>query len=179
MGINSPKGNSRNVAAEGGIVSVYYGGTLIGALIAGSLADRAGRIKAVVFGSMWALLGAVLQASAQNIAWMCCVRIFGAYVSSLDIVESSLSFPLSLSLFQGSPSPPKQTKTDFEIASQARVLAGIGVGAIDCVIPVWSAEVSSHSARGAFLAIEFFMVRQLPPTSSTWLIIVRILAVLL
>ena len=77
VGINSPKGNSRNVAAEGGIVSVYYGGTLIGALLAGSLADRAGRIKAVVFGSMWALLGAVLQASAQNIAWMCC----GTYIS--------------------------------------------------------------------------------------------------
>ena len=73
VGINSPKTSSRNVAAEGGIVSVYYAGTLIGALVAGSLADRAGRIKAVVFGSMWALLGAVLQASAQNIAWMCCV----------------------------------------------------------------------------------------------------------
>ena len=120
VGINSPKDNSRNVAAEGGIVAVYYGGTLIGALIAGSLADRAGRIKAVVFGSMWALLGAVLQASAQNIAWMCC----------------------------------------------ARVIAGVGVGAIDCVIPVWSAEVSSHSARGAFLAIEFFMVRQLNLSTS-------------
>ena len=112
MGINPIEGNQRNTAALGGIVSVYYGGTLIGALIAGSLADRAGRIKAVVFGSMWALLGAVLQASAQNITWMCC----------------------------------------------ARVIAGVGVGAIDCVIPVWSAEVSSHSARGAFLAIEFFMV---------------------
>lgn len=102
----------RNVAAEGGIVAIYYVGTLIGALIAGSLADRSGRIKAVVFGAMWALLGAILQASAYNIAWMCC----------------------------------------------ARVIAGVGVGAIDCVIPVWSAEVSSHSARGAFLAIEFFMV---------------------
>lgn len=106
-------GNSRNVAAEGGIVAVYYGGTTIGALVAGSLADRCGRIKAVVFGSMWALLGAVLQASAYNITWMCC----------------------------------------------ARVIAGVGVGAIDCVIPVWSAEVSSHQARGAFLALEFFMVR--------------------
>ena len=123
VGINSPKDNSRNVAAEGGIVAVYYGGTLIGALIAGSLADRAGRIKAVIFGSMWALLGAVLQASAQNIAWMCC----------------------------------------------ARVIAGVGVGAIDCVIPVWSAEVSSHSARGAFLAIEFFMVRGVPSASLIWL----------
>ncbi|KAL8997303.1 MAG: hypothetical protein Q9169_003395 [Polycauliona sp. 2 TL-2023] len=28
----------------------------------------------------------------------------------------------------------------------ARVISGVGVGAIDCVVPVWSAEVSSHSA---------------------------------
>lgn len=112
MGINPIKGNSRNVAAEGGIVCVYYGGTLIGALVAGALADRCGRIKAVVFGSLWALVGAVLQAAAQDISMMCV----------------------------------------------ARVIAGVGVGAIDCVVPVWSAEVSSHSARGAFLAIEFFMV---------------------
>jgi MFS family permease len=114
MGIYPTK-KSRNVAAEGGIVAVYYCGTLVGALIAGSLADCCGRIKAVVFGSMWALLGAALQASAYNITWMCC----------------------------------------------ARVIAGLGVGAIDCVVPVWSAEVSSHSARGAFLAIEFFMVSRL------------------
>ena len=91
---------------------MYYGGTLIGALIAGSLADRCDRIKAVVFDSLWALLGAVLQASAYNVAWMTC----------------------------------------------ARVIAGVGVRAINCVIPVWSADVSSHSARGAFLAIEFFTV---------------------
>ena len=112
MGIAPVKGNSRNVAAEGGIVAVYYGGTLIGALVAGSLADRMGRIKAVVFGALWALLGAVLQASAYNIAWMCC----------------------------------------------ARVIAGVGVGAVACVIPVWSADVSSDAARGGLLAIEFFMV---------------------
>ena len=105
-------GNSRNVALEGGIVAVYYVGTLVGALVAGSLADRCGRIKAVVFGSLWSLLGAAMQVSAQNIVWMCV----------------------------------------------ARAVAGVGVGAIDCVVPVWSAEVSSNSARGAFLAVEFFMV---------------------
>ncbi|KAI9728317.1 MAG: hypothetical protein M1834_007721 [Cirrosporium novae-zelandiae] len=111
MGIYPLDNNQRNTAAEGGIVAVYYGGTLIGALIAGSLADRAGRIKAIIFGCFWALLGAALQASAYNITWMCC----------------------------------------------ARVIAGVGVGAMDAVVPVWSAEVSSHSARGAFLAIEFVM----------------------
>ncbi|KAL4942310.1 hypothetical protein BDV06DRAFT_211969 [Aspergillus oleicola] len=111
MGIYPLEGSSRNTAAEGGIVAVYYGGTLLGALLAGSLADRCGRIKAIVFGCLWALLGAVLQASAYNITWMCL----------------------------------------------ARVISGIGVGSIDCVVPVWSAEVSSHSARGAFLALEFVM----------------------
>ena len=63
MGIYPTK-KSRNVAAEGGIVAVYYSGTLIGALIADSLVDRCGRIKAVAFGSMWAPFGAVLQGSA-------------------------------------------------------------------------------------------------------------------
>ncbi|KAK5806824.1 hypothetical protein VI817_001082 [Penicillium citrinum] len=109
--ISLMQGSSRNTAAEGGIVAVYYGGTIIGSLMAGCLADRCGRIKSIVFGCLWAALGAVLQTSAYNITWMC----FG------------------------------------------RVIAGIGVGAIDCVIPVWSAEVSSHSARGAFLALEFVM----------------------
>ncbi|KAI9682145.1 MAG: hypothetical protein M1817_000199 [Caeruleum heppii] len=111
MGIYPVEGNKRNVAGQGGIVCVYYGGTLIGALIAGSLADRSGRIKAVVFGCLWAFIGAILQAAAQDITMMCI----------------------------------------------GRVVSGLGVGAIDCVVPVWSAEVSSHKARGAFLAIEFFM----------------------
>ncbi|KAL9632737.1 MAG: hypothetical protein Q9204_003672 [Flavoplaca sp. TL-2023a] len=81
MGIAPIEGNSRNVAALGGIVSVYYGGTLIGALIAGSLADRMGRIKAVVFGCLWALLGAVFQASAYNITWIC----FGQVISGVGV----------------------------------------------------------------------------------------------
>lgn len=79
MGIYPLEGSSRNTAAEGGIVAVYYGGTLVGALMAGSLADRCGRIKAIVFGCLWALLGSVLQASAYNIAWMCCARVICLY----------------------------------------------------------------------------------------------------
>lgn len=80
MGIYPLKGSSRNTAAEGGIVAVYYGGTLVGALMAGSFADRCGRIKAIVFGCLWALLGSVLQASAYNITWMCCARVICAYL---------------------------------------------------------------------------------------------------
>ena len=82
-----------------------------------------------MLGVMISIIGAVFQSSAQNITWMCC----------------------------------------------ARVVTGLGVGAIDAgewynylehlssdsslnaVIPVWSSEVSSHQARGSFLAIEFFL----------------------
>ncbi|KAF7969166.1 hypothetical protein HWV62_28222 [Athelia sp. TMB] len=111
MGIYPTVGNQRNTAALGGIVAVYYGGSLIGALFGGELADRAGRITAIMLGVMVSIIGAVFQSSAQNITWMCC----------------------------------------------ARVVTGLGVGAIDAVIPVWSSEVSSHQARGSFLAIEFFL----------------------
>ncbi|TFY61418.1 hypothetical protein EVJ58_g4528 [Rhodofomes roseus] len=55
---------------EGGIVSIYYLGTLIGALMGGVLGDRIGRIKTMLVGSLWVLIGASLQCSAQNIAWM-------------------------------------------------------------------------------------------------------------
>lgn len=71
------QGSSRNTAAEGGIVAVYYGGTIIGSLMAGCLADRCGRIKSIVFGCLWAALGAVLQTSAYNITWMCFGRVIG------------------------------------------------------------------------------------------------------
>ncbi|KAG1813792.1 hypothetical protein EV424DRAFT_1415628 [Suillus variegatus] len=111
MGIYPTTGNSRNLAALGGIVSVYYGGSLIGALLGGSIADRSGRITAIILGVIVSIIGATFQASAMNITWMCC----------------------------------------------ARVVTGLGVGAIDAVIPVWSSEVSSHTARGSFLAIEFFL----------------------
>lgn len=60
---------------QGGIVSVYYLGTLVGALMGGWFGDRYGRIKAIAFGSVWAILGACLQGSAQNHEWMICARL--------------------------------------------------------------------------------------------------------
>ncbi|KAL5478968.1 hypothetical protein ACEPAI_2255 [Sanghuangporus weigelae] len=94
---------------QGGIVSIYYFGTLIGALWGGSVGDKIGRVKTMFIGSLWILLGATLQTSAQNTAWMCC----------------------------------------------ARVINGIGTGYLNAIVPVWSAEVASHTSRGAFIAFEF------------------------
>lgn len=64
-----------NSILQGGIVSVYYLGTLIGALAGGSFADKRGRIKTIALGAAWAVFGATLQCSAQNHNWMICARL--------------------------------------------------------------------------------------------------------
>lgn len=59
---------------QGGIVSVYYLGTLIGCLFGGWTGDKLGRIKTIALGAAWAIFGATLQCSAQNASWMICAR---------------------------------------------------------------------------------------------------------
>lgn len=59
---------------QGGIVSVYYLGTLFGCLLGGWVGDKLGRIRAIAIGSVWAIIGAALQCSAQNHNWMICSR---------------------------------------------------------------------------------------------------------
>ncbi|KAH8902905.1 general substrate transporter [Coniochaeta sp. PMI_546] len=59
---------------QGGIVSVYYLGTLFGCLGGGWLGDKMGRIKTIAAGAVWAIVGAALQCSAQNKDWMICAR---------------------------------------------------------------------------------------------------------
>ena len=59
-----------NPLLQGGIVSIYYLGTLMGCLVGGSFGDRYGRIKTIGLGAFWAVIGASLQASAMNAPWM-------------------------------------------------------------------------------------------------------------
>lgn len=61
-----------NSLLQGGIVSVYYLGTLFGCLLGGWVGDKVGRIKTIALGAAWAVLGASLQCSAQNHDWMIC-----------------------------------------------------------------------------------------------------------
>ncbi|KAI9814800.1 MAG: hypothetical protein M1827_003066 [Pycnora praestabilis] len=60
---------------QGGIVSIYYLGTLVGCLIGGSFGERYGRIKTIALGAAWAVVGATLQCSAQNHSWMIGARL--------------------------------------------------------------------------------------------------------
>lgn len=59
-----------NTLKQGGIVSIYYLGTLIGCLAGGSVGDRYGRIKTIALGAAWGVIGASLQTSAMNATWM-------------------------------------------------------------------------------------------------------------
>ena len=81
-----------NTLLQGGIVSIYYLGTLIGCLIGGSFGDRYGRIKTIALGAGWAVIGATLQTSAQNHTWMICGKLSlleQLVVASADIQASS------------------------------------------------------------------------------------------
>ncbi|CDK25041.1 unnamed protein product [Kuraishia capsulata CBS 1993] len=73
MGVNN--GTDRDSAAKGGIVSIWFLGFGLGAIMVGSYADRIGRLRTAFLGCLWALLGAALQCSAQNITWMMFSRI--------------------------------------------------------------------------------------------------------
>ena len=59
----------------GGIVAIYYLGTLVGCLMGGPFSDRYGRKKTVVVGCCWAFVGAILMTCAMNSSWMLCARI--------------------------------------------------------------------------------------------------------
>ncbi|SMR61403.1 unnamed protein product [Zymoseptoria tritici ST99CH_3D1] len=60
---------------QGGIVSVYYLGTLVGCLLGGWVGDKVGRVKTIALGAVWAVFGACLQCSAMNANWMICARL--------------------------------------------------------------------------------------------------------
>lgn len=60
-----------NSTKQGGIVAVYYFGTLIGAIWGGFQSDRWGRINAIGAGALVGIFGAALQCSARDTSWMC------------------------------------------------------------------------------------------------------------
>lgn len=66
---------------QGGITASMSAGSFIGALVAGYLADKFGRRKALQIASVIWVIGAVLQCSAQNVGHL----IAGRIVSGLSI----------------------------------------------------------------------------------------------
>jgi sugar porter (SP) family MFS transporter len=72
---------------EGGIVAIYYFGTLLGAILGGAVGDRIGRVNCVRLGCVRVMLGAALQASAMNSDWMLCSRVInGVGTGILNVI---------------------------------------------------------------------------------------------
>lgn len=55
---------------QGGIMAIFYFGTLVGCLSGGAFGDKYGRIGTIGLGALWAIFGAALQTAAENPSWM-------------------------------------------------------------------------------------------------------------
>ena len=55
---------------QGGIMAIFYFGTMVGCLAGGAFGDRFGRIGTIGVGALWAIFGASLQSAAENPSWM-------------------------------------------------------------------------------------------------------------
>ncbi|KAL8997384.1 MAG: hypothetical protein Q9169_003315 [Polycauliona sp. 2 TL-2023] len=76
-----------NSLLQGGIVSVYYLGTLIGCMLGGWIGEKVGRIKVMGLACVWAIVGATLQTSAMNASWMICARLInGIGTGMLNVI---------------------------------------------------------------------------------------------
>ncbi|RYN95345.1 hypothetical protein AA0120_g3852 [Alternaria tenuissima] len=109
VGIGTSDGKITDTLHEGGIVSIYYLGCIVGSFLGGWLADRIGRINGLWIGAVFALVGGALQAATQS--------------------------------------------SDFILV--ARIVTGLGTGALTGITPVLVSETSSASHRGGFLGYVF------------------------
>ena len=104
-----PSGTVTKTTTQGGIVSIYYLGAIVGCFVGGWVADRIGRINGIFFAAMFALVGGALQSATQSL--------------------------------------------DFILV--ARVVTGLGTGALTGITPVLISEVSASDHRGGFLGYVF------------------------
>ncbi|GJN70047.1 hypothetical protein PLICBS_004099 [Purpureocillium lilacinum] len=98
-----------NATKQGGLVSVYYFGSMFGCFIAGWFGDKYGRKKGVWLGALFGILGGSLMAASQNANMFIC----------------------------------------------ARVIAGIGIGFINTIVPPWISELATAHNRGSNFALIF------------------------
>lgn len=102
MGFANEHGHVINPSLQGGIVSTYYAGSLLGAFWAGHLSDKYGRIKGVWMALFWCTLGVILQASAVNLAHMLVARLCaGCGVAFIIVIAPAWTAELSPAAHRG------------------------------------------------------------------------------
>jgi MFS family permease len=92
--------SDRDAAAISGLVSLWFGGFAIGALLIGYVADSIGRLKTILLGCHWGILGAALLASATNITWFAFARVGCGHLNTMvPVWTSELADPHSRGAF--------------------------------------------------------------------------------
>ncbi|EAQ93897.1 hypothetical protein CHGG_02132 [Chaetomium globosum CBS 148.51] len=102
MGFADEHGKVINPSLQGGIVSIYYAGSLLGAFWAGHISDKHGRIKGLWLAIFWCTLGVVLQASAVNLAHILVARLCaGCGVAFIIVIAPAWTAELSPAAHRG------------------------------------------------------------------------------
>ena len=94
--IGEADGTVTNVTKQGGIVSIYYLGAIIGCFGGGWVADRIGRINETFYASLFALVGGALQSATQSAAMILVFRVItglgtGALTAIIPVYVSETS----------------------------------------------------------------------------------------
>ncbi|KAK3673364.1 hypothetical protein LTR78_006910 [Recurvomyces mirabilis] len=75
VAIGTPAGVVTNDVKQGGIVSIYYLGAIVGCFVGGWAADRIGRINGLFYAAFFALIGGALQAATQSADFILIARV--------------------------------------------------------------------------------------------------------
>ncbi|KAK0625119.1 general substrate transporter [Bombardia bombarda] len=122
----------------GAINSTFSGGAIFGSLMGGFTMDRFGRRITILIGALICLLGAILQAAAQNLAMILVGRIIAGWAVGL----MSMSVPV----YQSECAHPKIRGLIVGLTQQM-----IGVGFI---VSTWVGYGSAH-ATGTLSALQW------------------------
>ncbi|KAJ9495444.1 hypothetical protein LTR99_010212 [Exophiala xenobiotica] len=102
MGFADEDDNIIKPSLQGGIVAMYYFGSLLGAFWAGQFSDRYGRIKGIWMACFWCFAGVVLQASTTNLAHMLIARIVaGVGVAFIIVIAPAWTAELAPAAHRG------------------------------------------------------------------------------
>ncbi|KAK4139578.1 general substrate transporter [Dichotomopilus funicola] len=117
-------------AIIGAINSTFSGGAVFGSLMGGLTMDRFGRRKTILIGALIALVGAILQSAAQNLAMILVGRIVAGWAVGL--------LSMSVPVYQAECAHPRIRGLIVGLSQQM-----IGVGFI---ISTWVGYGSSYAA---------------------------------
>lgn len=70
-----PSGHVTSTVHQGGIVSIYYLGCIVGCFVGGWIADRFGRINSLTGGAIFAMVGGALQSATQSSNFILVARV--------------------------------------------------------------------------------------------------------